>query len=80
MSRGRRQKRRIPNAWRTVRPGVGLCTACGVWAQLTKDHIVPLSLGGTWDLTNMQLICEQCNVEKADSLTWQPPLKRRIKW
>jgi hypothetical protein len=28
------------------------------------DHIVPLNLGGSNDITNFQLICRKCNLEK----------------
>src|SRR5436853_3004298 len=28
------------------------------------DHIVPLNLGGTNDITNFQLICQDCNLKK----------------
>ncbi|MCA5005670.1 HNH endonuclease [Sphingobacterium bovistauri] len=30
------------------------------------DHIVPLKLGGTNDITNLQLLCRRCNLEKLD--------------
>lgn len=30
------------------------------------DHIVPLKLGGTNDITNLQLLCESCNLKKLD--------------
>jgi 5-methylcytosine-specific restriction endonuclease McrA len=74
----RRPSRKAPgSAWRRLKPGTGLCTTCGVWAPLTKDHIIPRSHGGTNALANMQLICKECNTEKGDSLTWVAPLKRR---
>lgn len=28
------------------------------------DHIVPLNLGGNNDITNLQLICQECNLDK----------------
>jgi len=30
------------------------------------DHIVPLKLGGTNDITNFQLLCQECNLKKLD--------------
>lgn len=30
------------------------------------DHIVPLKLGGTNDITNLQLLCKSCNLDKLD--------------
>jgi 5-methylcytosine-specific restriction endonuclease McrA len=40
------------------------CLACGKTATLTMDHVVPLSLGGAHDLTNVQLLCKSCNSRK----------------
>ena len=35
---------------------------------LTVDHIVPLSRGGKWELSNLITACEPCNKKKADQL------------
>lgn len=32
--------------------------------KLTRDHVVPLLLGGTNDITNIQPLCFKCNREK----------------
>jgi hypothetical protein len=48
----------------------GLCAQCGVsiTAELRApkhiDHIVALANGGTNDLSNMQLLCDACNLDK----------------
>lgn len=34
---------------------------------MTKDHIVPTSLGGPNHISNYQPMCEPCNIEKADN-------------
>lgn len=42
------------------------CVMCGCrdLAKLEVDHIVPVSLGGTDRLTNLQLLCKSCNSSK----------------
>jgi hypothetical protein len=34
--------------------------------ELTLDHVLPLSRGGTWDVENIKLAHRRCNQEKAD--------------
>lgn len=33
---------------------------------LTIDHIIPLSLGGTWKYSNLQVLCQPCNLKKGN--------------
>lgn len=40
------------------------CAICGKKKPLTKDHIVPLSQGGTDDIENIQPLCRNCNSTK----------------
>jgi endogenous inhibitor of DNA gyrase (YacG/DUF329 family) len=40
------------------------CAICGKERPLTKDHIVPLSLGGTDYIENIQPLCRSCNSKK----------------
>lgn len=35
---------------------------------LTIDHIIPRSKGGNNELKNLQILCLQCNEEKADKI------------
>lgn len=44
------------------------CAECGSEADLTIDHIVPVSRGGTDDLGNLRLLCRPCNSKKGDRL------------
>lgn len=41
-----------------------VCLKCGTSKNLTIDHVVPISKGGTNDLDNLQTLCRKCNVEK----------------
>lgn len=40
------------------------CLCCGKKADLTIDHIVPLSRGGLSTADNIQPLCQKCNNER----------------
>ncbi len=42
----------------------GHCLKCGKQKKLTVDHIVPLALGGSNDIDNIQPLCKSCNTSK----------------
>jgi hypothetical protein len=44
------------------------CKMCGAEENLQIDHIVPVSKGGTDDVSNLQLLCAKHNMYKADSM------------
>ncbi|GAA5438788.1 hypothetical protein Dcae01_00281 [Deinococcus caeni] len=52
----------------------GRCTFCqrdvsgslSMGSKINLDHIVPLAAGGINDVTNLQLLCEECNSSKSD--------------
>ena len=50
------------------------CRLCGVLllgeVRAHVDHILPVALGGTSDLLNLQLLCSQCNLGKGAVLDW----------
>lgn len=41
------------------------CLCCGKVKRLTPDHVVPLSKGGSNDISNIQPLCLPCNLRKA---------------
>jgi hypothetical protein len=52
----------------------GRCALCGVHlnrsANPQVDHVIPLALFGTNELTNLQLLCQKCNVGKSSLVGW----------
>jgi len=45
-------------------------SSCSEVANLTVDHIVPLSRGGTDDTSNLQFMCRSHNSAKGDRRDW----------
>jgi 5-methylcytosine-specific restriction endonuclease McrA len=45
------------------------CLRCGTTRNLTKDHIVPLNVGGDNTILNLQPLCFQCNSSKHTSVS-----------
>lgn len=50
------------------------CAYCGATEYLTVDHVIPLSRGGTNNLSNLKTCCGHCNSSKgAKSIEeWSP--------
>lgn len=45
------------------------CLCCGIRTVLTRDHIIPVALGGTNDIGNIQPLCRACNSAKGTKTT-----------
>jgi len=45
------------------------CLCCGTEDNLSIDHIIPLSKGGSNHLDNLQVLCRSCNSSKKTQVT-----------
>lgn len=57
------------------------CLACQEKKPLTVDHIIPLSRGGSNDISNIQPLCQSCNSEKGTRIIdyrTNPPRFRQL--
>jgi 5-methylcytosine-specific restriction endonuclease McrA len=59
--------------WEAMQAFIYGCVACGITLdeyapyRMTKDHIVPVSQGGSDAISNIQPMCHQCNAKKRAS-------------
>lgn len=44
------------------------CVLCGIEDDLTIDHIIPVSRGGSNRMKNLQTLCRTCNQNKGDRI------------
>lgn len=46
----------------------GRCVKCHQKRPLTRDHIIPVSRGGSDEITNIQPLCHSCNARKHNAV------------
>lgn len=63
-------RRKIPILLRqeVMREAQYKCVVCSSPDDLTIDHIVPVSVGGSNEKTNLQVMCRPCNSRKGAKL------------
>jgi 5-methylcytosine-specific restriction endonuclease McrA len=53
------------------------CSVCGRRDDLTCDHIIPVSKGGTASRSNMRVVCRSCNSRRQNgNKLIEPPRPR----
>lgn len=61
--------------WQELKDRNGnVCVSCKQQKKLTKDHIIPLSKGGSDYITNIQPMCRNCNSRKWNFIYQNPEL------
>lgn len=55
-----------------------LCAYCGASSILEQDHVVPLSCGGSHDISNIVPACRSCNARKNDKTPEEAGMTLRL--
>lgn len=55
--------------WRAIKKAFGnKCLKCGTKKDITKDHVIPIKLGGRDHASNVQPLCRSCNSSKGTKI------------
>lgn len=54
------------------------CAICFTTEKITKDHIIPISLGGSDGIENLQPLCRSCNTGKNDNCDYRLQLSNYL--
>ena len=46
----------------------GICFYCGKKKKLTQDHFIPLTMGGSHNVSNIVPACKSCNSRKYNTM------------
>lgn len=68
-----------PNRSRIYKRDNHQCVYCGSNKELTLDHLIPKSRGGTNEWTNLVTCCMKCNRKKADRTPEEAKMILRVK-
>lgn len=72
------ERRRISRRAVFARDGF-TCQYCGSTRQLTLDHVVPVSRGGSTSWENVVTSCAPCNTRKGAHMPWEIGMALRTK-
>lgn len=64
--KGHQKRKSLPLNIRRQVLSAGKCLYCGTTQQLTVDHIIAVTKGGSDDISNLQCLCFLCNVKKSN--------------
>jgi 5-methylcytosine-specific restriction endonuclease McrA len=51
--------------YEAIAKGCSYCRSRLSFKTFSSDHIVPVSRGGSWELSNIEIVCYTCNKRKS---------------
>lgn len=55
------------------------CAMCFITGKMTKDHIIPIYIGGSDGIENLQPLCRNCNSGKTDNCDYRLQLANYLR-